>query len=469
MAAILIIDDEAGIRQTLASILEDEAYRVLAAEDAVLGLEILGREAVDLVFLDVLLPKLGGMEALERIRKEWPELEVVVISGHANIDMAVRAVKLGAFDFLEKPLSLDKVLTLCRNALEIRKLRKENRNLRRNRALLKDEIIGTSRGIENVRALIRQAAASEARILISGENGTGKELVARAVHNGSSRAERAFVEVNCAAIPETLIESELFGHEKGAFTVAVSSRKGRFELAHGGTLFLDEIGDMSLSAQAKVLRAIQEQKIERLGGEKTVDIDVRILAASNKDLEKECEAGRFRQDLFFRLNVIPIRLPPLRERPEDVPLLLKHFLKGLGDETVEFDAGALNFLASYNWPGNIRELRNLAERIAVMYTGSRIGERELRDLLLKTPEFSGGGGGGSRETGARENTFPQDIFEMKYSEAKDAFEKVYLEFQLSRNRGIITRTAEVIGVYPSNLHAKIRKFNIALNGTGEKD
>jgi two-component system nitrogen regulation response regulator NtrX len=468
MAAILIIDDEAGIRQTLASILEDENYRVLAAEDAVLGLEILGREAVDLVFLDVLLPKLGGIEALERIRKEWPELEVVVISGHANIDMAVRAVKLGAFDFLEKPLSLDKVLALCRNALEIQKLRKENRNLRRNRTLLEDGIIGISQGIEKVRALIRQAAVSEARILISGENGTGKELVARAVHNGSSRADRAFVEVNCAAIPETLIESELFGHEKGAFTDAISSRKGRFELADGGTLFLDEIGDMSLSAQAKVLRAIQEQTIERLGGEKTIGIDVRILAASNKDLEKECEAGRFRQDLFFRLNVIPIHIPPLRERPEDVPLLLKHFLKDLGDETVEFDGEALNFLASYNWPGNIRELRNLAERIAVMYTGSRIGEKELRDLLLKTPELSGGGEY-PLETRSGEITFPPNIFEMKYTEAKDAFEKVYLEFQLSRNRGIITRAAEAIGVYPSNLHAKIRKFNIALNGRGEKD
>jgi two-component system nitrogen regulation response regulator NtrX len=467
MALILIIDDEAGIRQTLASILEDEGYRVLAAEDAVLGLEILGREAVDLVFLDVLLPKLGGMEALERIRKEWPELEVVVISGHASIDMAVRAVKLGAFDFLEKPLSLDKVLTLCRNALEIQKLREENRNLRRNRALLEDEIIGTSRGIEKVRALIRQAAASEARILISGENGTGKELVARAIHNGSSRAGQAFVEVNCAAIPETLIESELFGHEKGAFTDAVSSRKGRFELAHRGTLFLDEIGDMSLSAQAKMLRAIQEQKIERLGGERTIETDVRILAASNKDLAKECELGRFRQDLFFRLNVIPIRLPPLRERPEDVPLLLNHFLKEQGDGTVEFNKEALDFLASYHWPGNIRELKNLAERIGVMYTGNNLGEKELRDLLLKTPGLSDGG----REPpeAAKTNVFPSNIFEMNYNEAKDAFEKTYLEFQLSRNHGIITRTAEAIGVYPSNLHAKIRKFKVALKGAGEKD
>jgi two-component system nitrogen regulation response regulator NtrX len=280
-AAILIIDDEPGIRRTLASILEDEGYRVQTAEDAVLGLEILNRDAIDLIFLDVLLPKLGGMEALEQIRRDWPAIEVVIISGHANVDMAVRAVKLGAFDFLEKPLSLDKVLTLCRNALALQNLRKENRALRQSAAGARDEIIGTSGEIENVRALIRQAAASDARILITGENGTGKELVARAIHAGSARAARAFVEVNCAAIPDSLIESELFGHEKGAFTDAVSSRKGRFELAHGGTLFLDEIGDMSLSAQAKVLRVIQEQKLERLGGEKTIDADVRIVAASN--------------------------------------------------------------------------------------------------------------------------------------------------------------------------------------------
>jgi two-component system nitrogen regulation response regulator NtrX len=465
---ILIIDDEAGIRQTLAAILEDESYRVLTAEDAIRGLEILEREAVDLVFLDVLLPRLGGMEALERIRRNTPETEVVVISGHANIDMAVRAVKLGAFDFLEKPLSLDRVLTVCRNALEMRKLRKENRNLKQKSASVKDEIIGTSDGIEKVRTLIRQAAASDARILISGENGTGKELVARAIHTGSTRADLAFVEVNCAAIPEALIESELFGHEKGAFTDAVSSRKGRFELAHGGTLFLDEIGDMSLSAQAKVLRVIQEQKIERLGGEKTIETDARIVAASNKDLEKECELGRFRQDLFFRLNVIPIRIPPLRERPEDVPLLINHFLKEMGNGAVDFGGEALGFLVSYDWPGNIRELRNLAERIAVMYTGTVIGEKELRDLLLKTPKAFGGGGG-RREAKPTESALPARILEMRYNEAKDAFEKLYLEFQLSQNHGIVAHTAEAIGIYPSNLHAKIRKFNVALNGAGEKD
>ncbi|GHV56300.1 sigma-54-dependent Fis family transcriptional regulator [Spirochaetia bacterium] len=477
-AAILIIDDEPGIRRTLASILEDEGYKVQTAEDAVLGLEILNRETIDLVFLDVLLPKLGGMEALEQIRKDWPTVEVVIISGHANIDMAVRAVKLGAFDFLEKPLSLDKVLTICRNALTVQKLRKENQNLKKIAGLTKDEIIGTSKEIANIRALIKQAAASDARILITGENGTGKELAARAIHSGSARADRVFIEVNCAAIPDSLIESELFGHEKGAFTDAVSTRKGRFELAHGGTLFLDEIGDMSLSAQAKVLRVIQEQKIERLGGEKTIDTDVRIVAATNKDLEKECEAGRFRQDLFFRLNVIPIRLPPLRERTEDIPLLIHHFLKEMGSEKTEFNTDALDFLTSYPWPGNVRELRNLAERITVMYNGDKIDGKGLKDLFLKNPVFAAENRGGASAQPAKVNVqteavLPSGLMELNYNDAKESFEKYYLEFQLSRNSGIITRTAEAIGIYPSNLHAKVRKYQIAsagqAGGHGEKD
>ncbi|MCL2602695.1 MAG: sigma-54 dependent transcriptional regulator, partial [Treponema sp.] len=311
--AILVIDDEPGIRQTLASILEDEKYGVLCAEDAVAGIALLENNRVDLVFLDVLLPKLGGLEALLQIRERWPALEIVMISGHGNIDMAVRAVKGGAFDFLEKPLSLEKILTVCRNALAMGQLREENSSLKKT-MLVRDEIIGTSDAMHVIRKAIKLSAASDARILITGENGTGKEVVARAIHRSSARSERPFVELNCAAIPETLIESELFGHEKGAFTDAVSSRKGRFEVADGGTLFLDEIGDMSLSAQAKVLRVIQEQKMERLGGEKTIKTDVRLIAATNMDLEKACSKGRFRQDLFFRLNVIPIHIPPLRER-----------------------------------------------------------------------------------------------------------------------------------------------------------
>jgi two-component system nitrogen regulation response regulator NtrX len=452
MKKILIIDDEPGIRRTLASIMEDEHYTVLTAEDAVLGLEILESEPVNMIFLDVMLPKLGGMDALERIRAGWPEIEVVVISGHANVDMAVRAVKLGAFDFLEKPLSLDKVLTLCRNVLTLQKLREENRDLKQN--LSKNEIIGLSPQIEEVRRLIKQAAQSDARILIFGENGTGKELAARAIHFGSSRAARAFVEVNCAAIPDTLIESELFGHEKGAFTDAISSRKGRFELAHGGTLFLDEIGDMSLAAQAKMLRAIQEQKIQRVGGEKTITTDVRVIAATNKNLEAECKEGRFRQDLFFRLNVIPMVMPALRERTEDIPVLLFHFLKDFSGINYELTSEAREALVSYAWPGNIRELRNLAERIAVMWDDEHISLKAIRGLLQWNPEEK------PAPLPKAQSSFPSNILDLEYNEAKEMFEKYYLEFQLSQNDGIISRTAEAIGIYPSNLHIKLRKYHI---------
>ena len=381
---ILIIDDEPGIRRTLGAILEDERYKVFTAENALVGLEILENEAIDLVFLDVLLPKMGGLDALEQIRRDYSYLEIIMISGHANVDMAVRAIKLGAFDFLEKPISLEKVLTVCRNALAIKKLKEENRDLRKKSKAPEEEILGVSAGIEKVRELIKQAAATDARILISGENGTGKELVARAIHRLSGRAEGPFIEVNCAAIPDTLIESELFGHVKGAFTDASGNRRGRFEAASGGTLFLDEIGDMSLSAQAKVLRAIQEQKIERVGSEKTIEVDVRILSATNQDLEQASRTGRFRQDLFFRLNVIPIQLPPLRERKSDIPLLLGRFLEQFSSKKITIEETAMALLSSYSWPGNIRELRNFAERLAIMFPESSAGEKTVTDFLRIT-------------------------------------------------------------------------------------
>ncbi|MDR2717283.1 MAG: sigma-54 dependent transcriptional regulator [Treponema sp.] len=454
MPSILIIDDEPGIRVTLASVLEDEKYKVFTSEDALAGIETLKREVIDLVFLDVLLPKLGGIKALEQIRKEWSVTEVVMISGHANIEMAVNAVKLGAFDFLEKPLSLDKVLTVCRNALAIKKLREENKTLKKIYGFKSEDIIGTSMVVRNIREAVKQAAASDARILITGENGSGKEVIARAIHLCSARADNPFIDVNCAAIPETLIESELFGHEKGAFTDAVSTRKGRFELAHGGTLFLDEIGDMSLSAQAKVLRVIQEQKIERVGGEKTIETDVRIIAATNQDLEKACKEGRFRQDLFFRLNVIPIHSPPLRERKEDIPHLLCHFLKVLNKE-ITLESGALELLASHDWQGNVRELKNLAERMAVMHQRNAINGEELGKLL----NIRGKKPVNTAQTGT-EPALTSNILEQNYNEAKDGFEKYYLEYQLLKNNGIISRTAEAIGIYPSNLHAKIRKYGI---------
>ncbi|MCL2043802.1 MAG: sigma-54 dependent transcriptional regulator [Treponema sp.] len=456
MAAILIIDDEPGVRQAIASILKDEKYKVFSAEDAVAGMELLEREKVDMVLLDVLLPKLGGLEALEHIRRDWPSVEVVMISGHANIDMAVRAVKGGAFDFLEKPLSLDKVLTVCRNALALRKLRQENSSLRKKAILSRVEIIGVSAAIEKVRILVEQAAASDARILITGDNGVGKEVVAKAIHLRSSRADGPFVELNCAAIPESLIESELFGHEKGAYTDAVSSRKGRFEIANGGTLFLDEIGDMSHSAQAKVLRVIQDQRMERLGGEKTIETDVRIISATNMNLEKACTEGRFRQDLFFRLNVIPIHVPPLRERSGDIPLLLHHFFAELEMENLKLEKDAMELLLSHNWPGNVRELRNLAERITIMHTGDIVNAKSLKELLSINISD-----GGKKNVSVKPSALPGKLLEQNFNDAKEMFEKHYLEFQLFKNNGIISRTAEAIGIYPSNLHAKLKKFGIA--------
>ena len=457
MNEILVIDDEAGIRTALRSILADERYRVHAAEDALIGIEMLERLPIGLVFLDVWLPRLGGMEALERIRTAWPEVEVVIISGHANVDMAVRAVKLGAFDFLEKPLSLEKVLTVTRNALALRKLRMENTGLKR--AVSEDDIIGSGQAMRDIREMVDQAAGADARILIMGENGTGKELIARDIHRKSRRANRAFIEVNCAAIPDTLIESELFGHEKGAFTDAITGRKGRFELAHGGTLFLDEIGDMSLSAQSKVLRAIQDMKIERVGGEKSIEVDVRLIAATNKDLPEEVRRGRFREDLYFRLNVIPIVMPPLRERTEDIPALVTHFLKHFSAENVTLEEDALLFLKKYRWPGNVRELKNLIERISVMCDEESIDRDTVSRLLARTdtsipktvvaPKDS-------LEPGSNHD----DFFTLGLNEARDLFEKRYIERKLAENGYNISRTAEAIGVYSSNLHAKIKKYGI---------
>jgi two-component system nitrogen regulation response regulator NtrX len=457
MQTVLIIDDERTICTTIADIMEDEGYTALTAEDALVGFELLSSKNIDVVLLDVMLPRMGGIEALEKIRTRWPLIEVIVISGHANIDTAVKAVKLGAFDYLEKPLSIDKLLTVCRNALSLIKLREENTALKR-KAGGGYEIIGGSEQIEQVRTLIKQSAQSDARILITGENGSGKELVARAVHQLSSRKDAVFIEVNCAAIPDNLIESELFGHEKGAFTDAVSSRSGRFELASGGTLFLDEIGDMSLGAQAKVLRAIQEQRIERVGGQKSIDVDVRIIAATNKNLEEACKNGMFRQDLFFRLNVIPIRMPALRERTDDIELLLHHFLREAGAHPVTFDEEVRVYLKTYSWPGNVRELKNMAERIAVLCDDSHIGKDAMLSLFMTGNEAAL-----RHDEGAPppiQNQLDNSILDAKYSRAKELFEKRYLEYQYQKNDCALSRTAEAIGVYPGNLHAKLRKFGI---------
>ncbi|MDR0375145.1 MAG: sigma-54 dependent transcriptional regulator [Treponema sp.] len=455
MKTILVVDDEAGIRKTLGLILEDEGYRTLGAEDALVAFDMLMKEEVNVVFLDVLLPNMGGLEALEKIRKRHPDVEVVMISGHASVDMAVCAVKLGAFDFLEKPLSLDKALVTCRNALALQALRRENLSLKRNSGVQQEIIIGTSKWIEQVRKLVKQVAASDSRVLITGESGVGKDVIAQALHHYSGRKDAPFVEVNCASIPDALIESELFGHEKGAFTGAMSNRVGRFELADHGTLLLDEIGDMSQAAQAKVLRVIQEQKIEPLGGERSIPVDVRVIAATNKDLERECEAGRFRHDLFFRLNVIPIYMPPLREHADDVPGLLSHFLGKISSEkaaSITFDESALQTLLSYKWPGNVRELKNLAERIVALSESDRVTGGTIAGLLQR-PDGT--------PNGAREGELlSADIRALPYNKAKDAFEKEYLAWHYLKNGCVIAKTAEAIGVYPGNLHAKLKKYDI---------
>ncbi len=450
MNTILVIDDESAIRTAVRDILEDERYRVFLAEDGIVGLGILETERVDLVILDVRLPRMGGMDVLREIRRRKPETEVLVVSGHGSIDMAVQAVRLGAFDFIEKPLSIDRLLTAVRNGLSMASLRAENRRLRVE-VLGEDEIIGDSEVMCQVRTMADQAARSDARVLISGENGTGKELIARRIHRGSERSQGPFVAVNCAAIPDTLIESELFGHEKGAFTDAVSRRVGKFEAADGGTLFLDEIGDMSLSAQAKVLRAIQDMRFERVGGEESLDADVRVMAATNKDLEKEIEAGRFREDLYFRLAVVLVRLPPLRERKEDIPALCRRFLAPKGgsrDAERSVSPDGLRFLAEQEWPGNIRELKNLMERVSVLSDEREITEATVRKYL--------GNGRGAPEAAL----VPEEYRSLRLLEAKERFERNYLVQKLRESGYTISKAAEAARVTPGALHAKMRKYGI---------
>jgi two-component system, NtrC family, nitrogen regulation response regulator NtrX len=450
MNNVLVIDDEQGIRGVLKDILEDEGYRVRTAEDGIEGLEIIKEHRIDLVLLDVWLPNMGGMDVLKEIKARNSDAEVIIISGHANIDLAVKAVKLGAFDFIEKPLSLDRVTTLCKNALELEELKRDNRRLR-NRMINEDEMLGTSSGMVQVRSLIEQSSKSDSTIMILGENGTGKELVARQIHSQSSRSDGPFVEVNCAAIPDTLIESELFGHERGAFTSAVSRRKGKFEVAHHGSLFLDEIADMSLNAQAKVLRAIQEMRFERVGGEEPIHVDVRIIAATNKDIRAEVDAGLFREDLYFRLNVIWIEVPPLRERQDDIEQIAEYFLRKYRVSSnlplKRFDDESLKLLHEHEWPGNVRELKNFIERISIM-ADEEVLTREIVEFYL-----------GERRSERSDPVL--DAFQgMGLTEARDGFEKRYLEQKLSENDQNISRTASELGIYPSSLHAKIRKLGI---------
>jgi two-component system nitrogen regulation response regulator NtrX len=448
--SILIVDDEPGVRTALGAVLRDEGYQVEAVESGEACLARVTRGAFDVIVLDIWLPGIDGLQTLGRLRERQIDTQVVIISGHGNIESAVRAIKMGAFDFVEKPLSLEKTVLVIRNALRQQRLEAENRALRArvDRTLT---MVGESYAMRQLREQVAMAAPTNGRVLIHGENGTGKELVARTVHGLSRRRGGPFVEVNCAAIPEELIESELFGHVKGAFTGAVADRRGKFEIADGGTIFLDEIGDMSLKTQAKVLRVLQEQVLEPVGGTTSVRVDVRVLAATNKDLQAEIREGRFRDDLFFRLNVIPIFVPPLRDRRDDIPLLARHFMQGFATEygrrAKALDPLAVAALQQYDWPGNVRELRNVIERLIIMVAGDTIISRDL--AFLGTGVLAIAGADPAGETLA------------SLHDARARFERDYILRTLAAHEGNISRTAEILGVERSNLYRKMRSLGIA--------
>jgi two-component system nitrogen regulation response regulator NtrX len=445
---ILIVDDERAIQKALRGVLEDEGYRVSVAGSAQEALTRLQDEGPDLVFLDIWMPGADGLEALAEFKRIRPETAVVMISGHGTIETAVTATKLGAYDFIEKPLSLEKILLAATRALDHGRLERENRDLREQLGR-EQRIVGKSRGIEELRQQIAIAAPSNGRVLIHGENGVGKELVARAIHAQSARRDGPFVEVNCAAIPEELIESELFGHERGAFTGAVSRRRGKFELADGGTLFLDEVGDMSVKTQAKVLRVLEEQAFERVGGKETLRVDVRVLAASNQNLPDLIAQARFREDLFYRLSVIPIEVPSLRQRTEDIPLLVEHFVKLFSGENAKhpktISVEALAYFLSYDWPGNVRELRNMVERLVIMTPGDVIGPDALPPPLRPRDPVA------SAEDTQREKTL---------KEARETFERAYILGELRAHEWNMTRTAERLGIERSHLYRKLKMYSI---------
>ena len=457
MPSILIVDDEPGVRSALGGVLRDEGYDVDAVDSGEACLERLARHVYDVVLLDVWLPGMDGLATLARMRERQLDAQVVIISGHGNVESAVRAIKNGAFDFVEKPLSLEKTVLVVRNAMRQRHLEAENLALRA-KVDAHYLMIGESFAMVKLREQVAMAAPTNGRVLIMGENGTGKELVARNIHSMSRRRGGPFIEVNCAAIPEELIESELFGHVRGAFTGAVNDRRGKFELAHGGTIFLDEIGDMSLKTQAKVLRVLQEQVMEAVGGSTRIRVDARVLAATNKDLPTEIRASRFREDLYFRLNVVPIYVPTLRERIEDIPLLADHFMAVLareyGRRPKTFEPDAVATLQRYPWPGNVRELRNLVERLMIMVPGDRVSSRDVTFLDQ-----------GSAAAAPVEMKMDSIV---PLHDARDDFERQYILRALAAQQGNISRTADVLGVERSNLYRKMRAFGIAPKRTDDE-
>jgi len=449
MSVILLVDDEAGVRASLGAVLRDEGYNVDTVDSGEACLDQVTHQAYEVILLDVWLPGVDGLATLERLRERGVDAQVIMISGHASVEAAVRATKLGAFDFIEKPLSLDKTVLTVRNALRQRRLEVENRALRA-RVDRRLTLVGDSPVMRQLRDQIEMTAPSNGRVLISGENGTGKELVARQIHALSHRRGGPFIEVNCAAIPEELIESELFGHAKGSFTGAVADRRGKFEIASSGTLFLDEVGDMSLKTQAKVLRALQEQVIEPVGGQRSVHVDVRVIAATNKDLASEMQVGRFREDLYFRLNVVPIFVPSLRNRGDDVIRLAEHFVsefaKEYGRRPKRLSLGAAVLLREYRWPGNVRELRNVIERLMITVPGDAIAPEDLAFLDIA-------------EVIPPTNTTADGI--QPLLEARDVWEWRYILGAIAAFEGNISKTAEALGLERSNLYKKMRGLGIA--------
>ena len=446
---VLIVDDEESILQSLSGVLEDEGFEVIVSKDGPDALRKVEEQMPDVVLLDIWMPGMDGIETLSHIMKLNPHPQVIMMSGHGTIESAVKATKLGAYDFIEKPLSLEKVILTINNALNQSRLEQEI-SLLKQKTRDRYQITGDSPAIRLLKEQIRIVAPTDAWVLIKGENGTGKELVAHTIHRLSKRSHKPMVEVNCAAIPEELIESELFGHEKGAFTGATVMKKGKFDQAHMGTLFLDEIGDMSLKAQSKTLRILQEQKFERVGGTKTIHVDVRVIAATNKDLEEEIKKGNFREDLYFRLNVIPIRVPPLRERVEDIPALIDDFMKEFQQNTnlepKEFSDDSIELLQRYHWPGNVRELKNLVERLLIMCPKSVIKAEDI------PPPYNMKG---------KADDVLENLFQIEsYREAKMRFEISFLRSKLRQFKGNISHTARAIGMERSHLHKKIKEYGL---------
>jgi len=452
---ILIIDDEPDICQSMSDIFSDEGYNVMTAGDGNEALEKLEKETPDLIFLDIWLPDSDGLKLLPGLKQEHPQVPVIMISGHGTIETAVQATKLGAFDFIEKPLSLDKLVITASNALTISRLREENVRLKKK--YNENRLIGECRPILQLREQIRIIAPTDGWVLIVGENGTGKEMVAREIHRLSNRQNGPFIDVNCAAIPDNLIESELFGYEKGAFTGADRRQKGKFELSDQGTIFLDEIGDMSLNTQAKILRVLQEKTLSRLGNSKPIPIDVRIIAATNKDLEEEIKTGNFRQDLYFRLNVLPIQVPALRDRREDIPLLCETFMTNYynnhGGTYRHLSPEVITRLKEYNWPGNVRELKNLMERLSIMCTTELIQINDLPPYLRDLKESGRGK--------AEAHQWSDFLESNSFNDVTKAFEKLYISDKLLKNDWNISKTANLIGMTRRNLHRKINALDIS--------